>query len=109
MHVQEVAQEVAALQELTRKPPQEAKVLYFCGFNPQEHWNARSKKCSLQDAEKLLQASRRRKTFFLVFTCKKFVDILHLFITTSFVPLNLSSWSDSAAAKDNHARTHVKR
>ena len=37
MHVQEVAQEVAALQELTRKPPQEAKELYFCGFNPQEH------------------------------------------------------------------------
>ena len=37
MHVQEVAQEVAALQELTRKPPQEAKVLYFYGFNPQEH------------------------------------------------------------------------
>ena len=79
MHVQEVAQEVAALQELTRKPPQEAKELYFCGFNPQEHWNARSQKCSLQDAGKLPQASRRLKTFFLVFTCKKFVDILHLF------------------------------
>jgi len=37
MHVQEVAQELSCCAARTRKPPQEAKVPYFCGFNPQEH------------------------------------------------------------------------
>ena len=51
----------------TCKPPQEVKVPYFCGpfvVYPQELWNERSQKSSLQEKKKLPQASKRRLKFF---------------------------------------------
>ena len=67
MHVQEVAQEVAALQEhASHRKKQKCRIFVVLTHKNIETQEVKNVHC-------------------------KFVDILHLFITTSFVALNLSS------------------
>ena len=76
------------------KPPQEAKVLYFCGpfvVYPQELWNERSQKSSPQEARKLPQASRRRMKFFTSVNLKEFCGVCQLFVATPFCSVDTNS------------------
>ena len=69
----------------TCKPPQEAKVPYFCGpfvVYLQELWNERSQKSSPQEATKLPQASRRRTKFLISVNLKEVCGVCGLFVTS---------------------------
>ena len=75
------------------KPPQEAKVPYFCRsfvIYLQELWNERSQKSSPQEATKLPQASRRRTKFLISVNLKEVCGVCRLFVT-SFYSLDTNS------------------